>query len=81
VEKDAARQDECADEEEHQGIGERGEDLLRGGHLKHDRGRSAKQRRDREWQRLGYPEDHDRGQHRCEAVRWRRESLQRKAEE
>jgi hypothetical protein len=41
VEEDGARQDECADEEEHQRVGERGEDILGGSDLKHNAGRSA----------------------------------------
>ncbi len=81
VNEDGARQDEGADEEEHQRVGERREHLLGRGDLEHDAGGRAQQRRDREGQRLGDPEDHDGGQNRRKPVGRRRESFQGKDEE
>ena len=62
MQEDGAREDEGADEQEHQRIGERREDVLGRGDSEHDAGGGAQQRRDRKGQRLGDPEDDHRAE-------------------
>ena len=73
VEEDRARQNERADEQEHQRVGEWSEHLLGRGDLKRHAGRGAEQCGHREWQRLGDPQDHHRRQHCRQTMRRGRE--------
>ena len=71
VEEDRPGEDERADEEEHQRVGERREDVLRGRDAEHHARRRAEERGDRQRQRLRHPEDHHRREHAGEPVRLR----------
>jgi hypothetical protein len=68
VKEDGPREYECADEEKHQGIGERGEDLLCRGDLKDDACGGAEQCRHGKRKRFGHPEYHNGAQHRGQTV-------------
>ena len=60
VQEDGAREDERADEEKDQRVGEGGEDVLRRGHAENHAGRGTEQGGHRQRQRLGDPQHHHR---------------------
>jgi hypothetical protein len=73
VEEDAAGENEGADEEEHQRIGERREHIACRGDLERHAGGGPEQGGDRQWKRLRHPQHHHRAHHGGEAVRLGRE--------